>query len=277
MNGLRIMISRGLRAVLVAAVILPFAWPILLLISGAFKSPEQLSRNPSGLIPNQPSLQNFFDVFSSMPFTLYLQNTLVVCIGCVIGSTISCSLAAYSLARVRWAGRRWLLVTVLFTLLLPWQMTMIPRFVLISQIGLYNSLWAIILPCFFGDAFFIFLLRQFFLSLPEQLLDAGRIDGLGHWGIFWRIVLPLSKPAIVTVALFQFVDTWNNFGGPLLYLSDPEKFPLAYGLERYVSSYGDQTHLLLAASVLFSIPLVVIFFAAQRVFVQGITTSGLKE
>ena len=165
---------------------------------------------------------------------------------------------------------------VVGTMLLPWHVTMIPRFVLISQLGLYNSFWAIIGPTLLGDAFFIFLLRQFFLTIPEQLFEAGRIDGLSHWGLFWKILIPLSKPALATVALFQFVQTWNDFGSPLLYLNDPDKFPLAYGLERFVSSYGDQTHLLLAAAVLFTLPIIALFFLAQRVFIQGISTTGIK-
>ena len=165
---------------------------------------------------------------------------------------------------------------VIATMLLPWHITMIPRFVLLSELGLYNSLWAIVLPTFLGEAFFIFLLRQFFMTIPEQLLDAGRIDGLSHWGLFWKIVIPLSKPALATVALFQFVTTWNDFGGPLLYLNEPQKFPLAYGLERFVSSYGDQTNLLLAAATLFTIPMIIIFFLAQKTFIQGISTTGIK-
>ena len=165
---------------------------------------------------------------------------------------------------------------VVVTMLLPWHITMIPRFVLISKIGLYNSLWAIILPTFLGEAFFIFLLRQFFLTIPEQLLEAGRLDGLSQLGLFWKIMVPLSKPALATVALFQFVQTWNDFGSPLLYLNDPEKFPLAYGLERFVSSYNGQTHLLLAAAVLFTLPIIVLFFLAQKTFIQGISTTGIK-
>ncbi len=185
----------------------------------------------------------------------YLSNTLILCLGCVIGTTLSCALVAYGLSRVKWRGRGWLFALVVGTMLLPWHITMIPRFVLIRELGLYNSFWAIIGPTFLGDAFFIFLLRQFFLTIPEELLEAGRIDGLNDWGLFWRIMLPLSRPAIATVALFQFVQTWNDFGGPLLYLNDPQKFPLAYGLERFVSSYGDQTNLLLAAALLFTLPI----------------------
>ncbi len=163
------------------------------------------------------------------------------------------------------------------TMLLPWHVTMIPRFLLLSKLGLYNSLGALIVPTFLGDAFSIFLLRQFFLTIPEELSEAGRLDGLSEWGIYWRIVLPLSKPALATVALFQFIAAWNDFSGPLIYLNDPQNYPLAYGLERFISSYADQTHLLLAAAVLFTLPIVILFFFAQRTFVRGIATTGLKE
>jgi len=254
---------------------LVFALPMLMMISGSLQSPEQIARNPYG-IPEAFRWSNYADAINSMPMMQYLSNTLLLCIGCVIGTTLSCSLVAYGLCKIDFRGRKLLMISVLAPMLLPWQIMMVPRFVLISEIGLYNSLWAIIGPTFLGDAFFIFLLRQFFVSIPEQLLEAGRIDGLGHWGLFWRIVLPLSWPAITTVALFQFVQTWNDFGGPLLYLSDPERFPLAYGLERFVSSYADQTHLLLAASVLFTLPIVLLFFLAQKTFIEGIATTGVK-
>ena len=253
-----------------------FALPILMMISGSLQSPEQIARNPNA-IPETLRWSNYVDAVSSMPMMLYLSNSLMLCAGCVAGTTISCSLVAYGLCKIDFRGRKLLMVSVLATMLLPWQIMMVPRFVLISEVGLYNSLWAIIGPTFLGDAFFIFLLRQFFVSIPNQLLEAGRIDGLGHWGLFWQIVLPLSWPAIATVALFQFVQTWNDFGGPLLYLSDPDQFPLAYGLERFVSSYADQTHLLLAASVLFTLPIVLLFFLAQRTFIEGIATTGLKS
>jgi multiple sugar transport system permease protein len=153
---------------------------------------------------------------------------------------------------------------------------MIPRFLLLRELGLYNSLAALIVPTFLGDAFFIFLLRQFFLTIPNELSEAARLDGLGEWGIFSRIIVPLSKPALATVALFQFIASWNDFNGPLLYLSDPQKFPLAYGLEQFVSSYSDQTHLLLAAAVLFTLPMVVLFVLAQQTFLKGIATTGIK-
>ncbi|MDG2186330.1 MAG: carbohydrate ABC transporter permease [Mariniblastus sp.] len=253
-----------------------FSLPLLVMVSGSLKSSEQLTRDPYSLWPAGWNWINYPEALASMPFLVYLSNTLLLCTGCVIGTTLSCALAAYGLSRVDWSGRRWMFGLVIATMLLPWHITMIPRFVLISELGLYNSLWSIVLPTFLGDAFFIFLLRQFFMTIPEQLLDAGRMDGLSQWGLFWQIVIPLSKPALATVALFQFVITWNDFGSPLLYLNDPQKFPLAYGLERFVSSYGDQTNLLLAAATLFTLPMILIFFLAQKTFIQGISTTGIK-
>lgn len=272
MNKSKIRLLAWLALLIVSGV---FAMPMLVMISGSLQTPEQMARNPNAL-PEDPRWQNYADAINSMPFGTYLSNTLILCVGCVTGTTLSCSLVAYSLSRVRWRGRSVATLTVIATMLLPWQIMMIPRFILITELGLYNSFWAIIGPTFLGDAFFIFLLRQFFVSIPEELLEAGRVDGLGHAGLFTNIMVPLSLPAIATVALFQFVQTWNDFGGPLLYLSDPEKFPLAYGLERFVSSYGDQTHLLLAASVMFTLPIVILFFLTQRTFIEGITAGGVK-
>ena len=253
-----------------------FALPLVLMLLSSFKTPEELARNPYSLLPETWRWQNYPEALSAIPYWRYLFNSLLLCTGCVLGATLSCSLVAWSLSQVRWRGRKLTFLLVIATMLLPWQVTMVPRFVLISGLGLYDSLWAIILPTFLGEAFFIFLLRQFFMTLPKELLEAGRVDGLSEWGLFWRIGLPLSKPAIATVAVFQFVTTWNDFSGPLLYLNDPDKFPLAYGLERFVSAYGDQTHLLLAASVMFTLPMILLFFLAQRTFIQGIRTSGLK-
>lgn len=253
-----------------------FSLPLLVMVSGSLKTSSQLTRDPHGLWPEIWTWGNYPDALASLPFLVYLSNTLLLCAGCVIGTTLSCALAAYGLSRVHWSGRRWMFGLVITTMLLPWHITMIPRFLLISELGLYNSLWAIVLPTFLGDAFFIFLLRQFFMTIPESLLDAGRMDGLSAWGLFWKIVIPLSQPALATVALFQFVTTWNDFGGPLLYLSDPQKFPLAYGLERFVSAYGDQTNLLLAAATVFTLPMILIFFLAQKTFIQGISTTGIK-
>jgi multiple sugar transport system permease protein len=253
-----------------------FGLPLLVLISSSLKSNEQLKRDPYSLVPGEPQFSNYSDAVSAMPFWTYVTNSLFLGIGCVVGTTFSCSLIAFSLARIRWRGKNLLWVSVIATLLIPWHVTMIPRFLIISKLGLYDSLWAIIVPTFLGDAFYIFLLRQFFLTIPDDLFEAAQIDGMNYWQMFCRIAVPLSIPALATVGLFKFIEVWNDFGSPLLYLNDPEKFPLAYGLERFVSSYSDQTHLLLAAAVLFTLPIVILFFLAQRTFIQGISTTGIK-
>lgn len=253
-----------------------FAFPLVWMVLSAFKPPEQIAANPYAFWPSTWRWENFGEAVTAIPFGRYLLNTLIICFGSVAGVVISCSLAGYGFARLRWPGRDVLFGVVIITLLLPWHVTMIPRFLLLRELGLYNSLFALILPTFLGDAFSIFLLRQFFLTVPEELCEAARLDGLSEWGVFWRIVLPISRPAIITVALFQFIASWNDFNGPLLYLRDKEKFPLSYGLEQFISSYSDQTHLLLAAAVLFTLPMVALFLAAQRFFIEGIATRGIK-
>jgi multiple sugar transport system permease protein len=253
-----------------------FACPLLLMVLSSLKPPEQLVEDPYTLWPDEWRWSNYADAVTAMPFLRYLRNSLLLALGSVAGSLFSCSLAAYGFARLRWRGRNLLFGVLIATMLLPWHVTMIPRFLLLRELQLYNTLAALILPTFLGDAFYIFLLRQFFLTIPEELSEAARLDGLSEWGIFWRIILPLSRPALATVALFQFVAAWNDFGGPLLYLSDPRKFPLAYGLEQFLSAYSDQTHLLLAASVLFTLPIVLLFLLAQKTFLRGIATTGIK-
>jgi len=261
---------------IVIAVCGVFATPLAWMVFSSFKSSAELTANPYSLFPRQWTWNNYPQALSALPYLQYLSNSVVLCVGSVIGSVLSCALVAYGFARIRWRGRNVVFGILIATLLLPWHVTIIPRFLLLRELGLYNSLAALILPTFLGDAFFIFLLRQFYLSIPEELSEAGRLDGLTEWGIFWHIIVPLSRPALVTVGLFQFIASWNDFNGPLLFLSDPEKFPLAYGLERFISSYSDQTHLLLAAAVLFTIPMVVLFLCAQRTFIRGITTTGVK-
>jgi multiple sugar transport system permease protein len=253
-----------------------FAAPLGWMVLSSLKSPVQLAENPYAILPKSWQWSNYPQALAAMPYLRYLSNSVVLCAGSVIGSTLSCSLAAYGFARLKWRGRDLLFGLLITTLLLPWHVTMIPRFLLIRELGLYNSLAALIAPTFLGDAFFIFLLRQFYLTIPEELSEAGRLDGLSEWGIYWNLILPLSRPALVTVAVFQTVSAWNNFSGPLLYLSDPQRFPLAYGLEQFVSSYADQTHLLLAAAVLFTLPMLLLFLVAQRTFVRGISTTGIK-
>ena len=251
----------------------PLAWGVAV----SLKSASEQATDPGSLWPREPRPANYTDAVAAMPFANGLANTLALCAGSVAGTLFSCTLAAYAFGVVRWPGRDAVFGLVIATMLLPWQATMIPKFLLIRELGLYNTLGAIVLPKFLGDAFSIFLLRQFFRGVPRELIDAARIDGCGDWGVLLRVVLPLSRPALATIALLQFVEAWNDYGGPLLYLSDPAKFPLTYALERFVSARSTATPLLVAAALLFTLPIVVLFLAAQRAMVRGVATTGLKE
>lgn len=255
-----------------AIMIAPLAWMVLT----SLKSPEQIAAAPYSWWPRPWRWENYAEAVAAIPFLRYLVNSIVLCVGSVAGTLVSCSLVAYGFSRLRWPGRDLVFGLLIATMLLPWQVTMVPRFLVIRELGLYDSLWALVLPKFFGEAFYIFLLRQFFLKVPQEMIDAARVDGCSELGVLWRVMLPLARPALATVALLETVAAWNDYGGPLLYLNDPERFPLAYGLEQFVSAHSSEMHLLLAAAVLFTLPMVLLFFFAQRLFVRGIATTGIK-
>ncbi len=258
---------------LVAAILsAPLVWMVLT----SLKSPAQIAAQPYSWWPDPWCWQNYAEAIGVIPFLGYLANSFLLCLGSVLGTVTTCSLVAYGFSRLQWRGRDLMFALLIATMLLPWQVTMIPRFLVIRELGLYDSLWALILPKFLGEAFYIFLLRQFFLTVPQEMIDVARIDGCSELGVLWRVVMPLARPALVTVALLEFIAAWNDYGGPLLYLNDPTHFPLAYGLEQFVSSHSSQVHLLLAASVMFTLPIVVLFWLAQRHFLRGIARTGLK-
>ncbi len=256
-----------------ALMIGPLAWMVLT----SLKTCEQLTTDPFSWWPQPWRWENYVEAVTAIPFVRYLANSLLLCLGSVAGTLVSCSLVAYGFARVRWPGRDLVFALLIATMLLPWQVTMVPRFLVIRELGLYDSLAALIVPKFLGEAFYIFLLRQFFLTVPQEMIDAARVDGCSELGVLVRVMLPLARPALATVALLEFVAAWNDYGGPLLYLNDPQRFPLAYGLEQFVSAHSSEMNLLLAAATLFTLPIVVLFLLAQRTFVRGITTTGLKE
>jgi multiple sugar transport system permease protein len=242
----------------------------------SLKPSDQVHRDPYAVWPNPFDWGNFNEAVERMPVLTQLGNSTLLCVGSVIGTVLSCSLAAYGFSKLRWPGRDLVFALVIATLALPFHVTMIPRFAVIRWLGLYDSLWALIVPTFCGNAFFIFLLRQFFRTIPDELCEAARIDGCGEWGIFWRIVVPLSRPALATVALFQFLESWNDFSGPLLYLNDPAKYPLAYGLQQFIGAYRTDWSLLMAAATIFILPVAMLFFLTQRTFIRGITLTGIK-
>jgi multiple sugar transport system permease protein len=221
-------------------------------------------------------LHNYPAGLTFIPFGKYLTNTLLICALVVFGTLISCSLVAYGLARIRWRGRNALFYVILATMMLPFQVTMVPLFVVFARLGWVDTFLPLFVPAFFGNAFFIFLLRQFFLTVPTELSDAARIDGCSEWDIYWRVVLPLAKPALATVGLFAFMSTWNDYVGPLIYLSDASKYTLSLGLATFSSQYGSYPGMLMAVTTVMTIPIILLFFLAQRTFIQGITLTGIK-
>jgi multiple sugar transport system permease protein len=219
---------------------------------------------------------NYTDAFQKMNFFLNLRNTLFICVFCVIGVMFSCSLVAYSFGRIPWKGREAMFVLVLATMMLPYQVTLIPLFAVYSKLGWVGTFKPLIVPAFFGAPFYIFLLRQFFLGIPQDLSAAARIDGCNEFGIFWRIILPLSKPALATTGLFTFLFEWGDFLNPLVYLQDDRQYTLAIALQQFQSQHESLWGPLMAMSTVVTIPIVVIFFLAQKTFIQGITLTGLK-
>jgi ABC-type glycerol-3-phosphate transport system permease component len=227
-----------------------------------------------------PQWGNFAESLSErkMNFWPALANTVVITAVCVAGQIISCSLVGFGFARFRFRGRDLLFIVMLSTMMLPAQVTMIPVFVLFKSLGMIDSFWPLILPAWFASPFFVFMFRQFFAQVPEELIEAARIDGCSNWRIYWQMMLPLSGPVIAIVAIFTFLGTWNDFMGPLIYLNDPANRTIALALNSFKGQYGtSDVQLLMAASVVCMLPCIVLFFAAQRYFVESVASTGLKS
>lgn len=252
--------------------LMPFFW----LVSSSLKSTGEIFVYPPRWIPSTLHWENYRDAVSFIPFVRYFVNTLLVCVVSVVGNVISASLVAYGFSRVQWKGRDALFYVMLSTLILPPQVTMIPVFVIFRHLRAIDTYVPLVLPSFFGAPFFIFLLRQFFRGIPESLSEAARMDGCHEFGIFLRVVLPLCVPALVTVALFTFIGTWVDFMGPLIYLQSPDKFTLSLGLQQFQGTHSVEWGMLMAASTLMMLPIVGLFLVAQKAFIRGIATSGLK-
>ena len=247
--------------------------------------PEDDPDGPAMIVPESvlvkrpaPRWRNFSDAIRAMGrFPRYLRNTLVLCFLTVCGTLLSSSLAAYGFSRIDWRGRNKLFVVCLSTMMIPFPVLMVPLYAMYKSLGWIGTLRPLWVGSFFAAAFNVFLLRQFFMTIPRDLSEAARIDGCSEWRIFWQIVLPLSKPALMVVGLFQFMYTWNDFLGPLIYLTDQRDFTLALGLQFFQSQHGGtEWHYLMAASSLVVLPIVVLFFVTQKTFIEGISMTGLK-
>jgi multiple sugar transport system permease protein len=258
--------------VLAAIYLSPFVW----MISTSLKTLAQSIASPPVIVPNPIVLTPFTDALTKMNYPQALRNTLIYAVPAVIGTVISCSLVAYGFALVQWRGRNTMFLIVLATMMLPSQVTLIPLYVIYAKLGWINTYLPLLVPTFLGSPFFIFLLRQFFMGMPKELIDAARLDGASELRILITIVAPLSAPALITVGLLTFIDKWNDFYGPLIFLQKPELHPLSLAVQVFQTQHGTDWPLLMAASVLVAAPLVALYFVAQRKFIEGITLTGLK-
>jgi ABC-type glycerol-3-phosphate transport system permease component len=258
---------------------LVFSVPFFWMIITSFKTPEQIVNDRTLwdiLIPHPIRWKNFSDIFQIVPFAKFFLNTTLVTLTSILGTTFASSLVAFSFARLKWPGRNAVFLVLLATMMLPYQVTMVPQFLIFKHLGWVNTLKPLWFPSMFGTAFFIFLLRQFFLSIPKDLVESARIDGCGYFRIYHEIMLPLIKPALLAIVIFQFMYAWNDLLSPLIYIHDQDLMTLSIGLQVFKSSRATEWNLVMAASTLMTLPIVVVFFAAQKYFIQGVTLTGLK-
>ena len=251
---------------------LPFLW----MVSSSLKPSAEIFEIPVRLIPKTFAFTNYPDAIESIRFLRYLANTFIYAVGLMIGAVLSNVFIGYGFARIDWPGRDIVFIIVIATMMLPAQVRFIPLFITYSKWGWLETFAPLIVPAFFGNAFFVFLVRQFMLTFPRDLDDAARVDGANELMIFWRIVAPLSKPAIITIAIFDFMWGWHDYINPLVFLRDPDKFTLSVGLRLFFSQYGAEWALLMAAATMFTLPMIVVFFFAQRTFIEGISFTGVK-
>jgi len=266
----------ALHYVALVALGIVFGFPFYWLVTTSLKVDTQLFVIPPVLFPDPINWQNYPRMFEFLPFFRFIVNTAIITALVIAGILISCPLAAYAFARLRWPGRNIAFLGILATMMLPDQVTLIPQYILFKQFGWIDTWQPLWVPAFFGSAFYIFLLRQFFLTIPTELEDAAKIDGASFFTTYWKIMLPLVKPALASVIVFSFIGSWNNFLGPLIYINTPEKMPISLALRLFQTLHGAEYGLMMAASTIATLPIVILFFFTQRYFIQGIVLTGLK-
>lgn len=268
--------QRWLVLALLWGVAILFLIPLLWMVSSSLKPTYQIFEVPPRWIPNPPRWENYTEALTTLPFALYLRNTTMITLLTIVGHLLSCTVIAYAFARLRAPGRDALFVVMLATMMLPYPVTMTPLYVIFNRLGWINTILPLTVPAFFGSAFYIFLMRQFFLTIPRDFEDAARIDGANTLQIIGRIMAPMAMPALATVTIFTFQATWNDFLPPLIYLQRPELYTVTLGLQFFRSTYTTNWAYLMAASLATTLPIIVVFFAAQRYFIEGITLTGVK-
>ncbi|MEM7029488.1 MAG: carbohydrate ABC transporter permease [Chloroflexota bacterium] len=255
-----------------------FIVPLVFMVSTSLKALRQIAQFPPELIPNPVIWLNYPDVFLYAPMHKYLLNTTYLVIPAVIGAVLTSSLAAYAFARLRAPGKNFIFMLLLSTMMLPSIVTMIPTYILFAKIGWIGTFLPLTVPPLAGSAFFVFLMRQFFMTIPRELEEAALIDGCSRTRIYTHIILPLAKPVLATVTIFAFIGAWNEYLGPLIYLGNKNQYTLSLGLQVFVSSQQRQAEwgMMMAASTMMVLPIILLFFFAQKQFVQGITLTGIK-
>jgi len=262
--------------VILAVIAVLFVLPIIYLLMGAFKESSELFREPFQWLPDRFQLDNFKKMFTNIPFFKYLRNTLIIVFFNVVGSLISCSLVAYGFSRLKWPGRDKVFVLVLVTMILPYQVTMVPLFLFFTRLGWIGTFLPLTVPAFFGNPFFIFLLRQFFIGIPRELTEAARIDGANEFRIYYGLILPMAKPVLITVAIFAFMRSWNDFIGPLVFLGSDDLYTLSLAASMLKSNYDPNWSVLMALAVIMILPVFIVFFMMQKYFIRGVAMSGIK-
>lgn len=269
-----------LRAVVVLLLIvggLIYAFPFFWMVTTSLKIPENIYLDPPQWIPDPVAWSNYSQIFDVGPVWAWIFNSTVITVVSVVARTLSSVIVAYGFARFNFPGSRILFLLLLSSLMLPGHVTIIPRFLMFRDWRWLDTYWPLIAPNFFGAAFSVFLIRQFLMTLPRELDEAAEIDGATSWDILWRLLVPLSKPVIATVAVFTFIDSWNDFFEPFIFLSSPNKLTLAVGIRWFRTQYETQFHLMMAISVVAVLPIIVAFLFTQKYFIRGIALTGLKS
>ena len=262
--------------VIILLLALGYLFPFYWMASTSLKSDTEVFKWPPVLLPEVLHWENYPAALTYIPFWKYMLNTLVIAGLTVTGTVASSSIIAYGFSRIQWRGRDVIFLIYLSTLMLPFQVTMIPLYIVFKNLGWVGNILPLVVPAFFGNPFFVFLLRQFFFTIPLELTDAARVDGCSDFRTYWSIILPLCKPALAAVALFTFLAAYRDFLGPLIYLSSQEAWTISLGLQLFKNQYGAQWQLMMAAATISLLPVFILFFLTQKTFVQGITLTGVK-
>lgn len=253
-----------------------FITPLVMMISTSFKTLEEAFSGTFSVIPKHPTLENYEGAFTVIPYFRYLWNTFFISICCLAGQLLVTPMIAYSISKIKWKGSKIILALVLATMMLPYFAIMVPLYKIWASIGLTGTKWPLILCSLFGNSFYIIIMRQFFLSIPNSLLEAAKIDGCNEFQRYLNIVLPLTKPALSTIAIFTFLYNWSDYLGPMLYINNEADYTLSIGLKAFMNQYTVEWTMLMAAATIFIIPVILLFIVFQKNFIEGISITGLK-